>query len=305
MMEPIGMAVWQRNWMGLAAALMLAGIVLILASAAARAGCSGQIIAGAGPDLLYNPFDAADKTQTHRVTVKNTGTEPCALALGFGRPVAGSADQSGPLIEIRAASGGPLLAGASALPAAGQLTSPPLEPDAIYYFEYSVTIPAGQMLPPGAYSQPFELSLAAVAGGGAPAVPYQTLPMTVSCHVADHLGVNIAGGGTGTTIDFGALAQGQTHEVMIQARSNRRFSLRIRSENGGALAMAAPYAQWRIPYSMKLNEQDVLPPAEIGPFAATTLSGNSIAASFTIDNVRGKRAGLYRDCVTIEIVPAI
>jgi hypothetical protein len=284
---------------------MLAWFVLSLASAAAHAGCSGQIIAGAGPDLLYNPFDAADKTQTHRVTVKNTGTEPCALALGFARPVAWSGYQSAPLIEIRAMSGGLLLAGGSALPGTGQLTSPLLAPDATYDFEFSVTMPAGQMLPPGAYSQPFELSLAAAAGGAAPAVPYQTLPMTVSCHVADHLGVNIAGGGTGTTIDFGALAQGQTHQVMIQARSNRRFSLRITSENGGALAMAAPYAQWRIPYSMKLDEHDVLPPAEIGPFVATTLSGNSISASFTIGNVSGKRAGLYKDCVTIEIVPAI
>jgi hypothetical protein len=299
------MAVRNWNWVRLAPALMLAGMVLILASSATHAGCSGQIIAGAGPDLLYNPFNAADKTQIHRVTVKNTGTEPCALALGFARPVGGSASQSAPLIELRTMSGGMLLAGAATLPAAGQLTSPPLEPDATYDFDYSVTIPAGQMLPPGAYSQPFELSLAAAAGGGAPAVPDQTLPMTVSCHVADHLGVNIAGGGTGTTIDFGALAQGQTHEVMIQTRSNRRFSLRIMSENGGSLAMAAPYAQWRIPYSMKLNEHDVLPPAEIGPFAATTLSGNSIAASFTIGNVSGTRAGLYKDCVTIEIVPAI
>lgn len=299
------MAVWRRDRVRLAATLMLAGVVLILASAAARAACSGQIIAGPAPDLLYNPFDAADKTQTHRVTVKNTGTEPCALALGFVRPAGGSVDQSAPLIEIRAMAGSLLLAGAAALPATGQLTSPPLEPDATYDFEYSVTIPAGQMLPPGAYSQPFELSLAAAAGGGAPAVPYQTLPMTVSCHVADHLGVNIAGGGTGTTIDFGVLAEGQTHEVVIQARSNRRFSLRIRSENGGAMAMAAPYAQWRIPYSMKLDEQDALPPAEIGPFAATMLSGNSIAASFTIGNVSSKRAGLYKDCVTIEIVPAI
>ena len=304
-MGTIGMAVWKRDRMKLAAALMLAGLVLSLASASARAGCSGHIIAGAGPDLLYNPFEAVDKTQIHRVTVKNTGTEPCALALGFARPVGGSADQNAPLIEIRATSGGLLLAGASALPASGQLTSPPLAPDENYDFEYSVIIPAGQMLPRGAYSQPFELSLAAAAGGGAPAVPYQTLPRTVSCHVADHLGVNIAGGGTGTTIDFGALAQGQTHEVIIQTRSNVRFSLTIRSENGGALAMAAPYAQWRVPYSMKLNKQDVQPPAEIGPFVATTLSGNSIAASFTIGNVSGKRAGLYRDYVTIEIVPAI
>jgi hypothetical protein len=299
----MGMPLRRENWSILAMMLTLASAGFMLTSAAARAGCSGQIVAGAGPDLLYNPFDAADETQIHRVTVKNTGTEPCALALGFARPVGGSADQSAPLIEIRAMAGGLLLAGDSALPATGQLTSPLLAPDATYDFEFSVAIPAGQMLPPGAYSQPFELSLA--AGVGAPAVPYQTLPMTVSCHVADHLGVNIAGGGTGTTIDFGALAQGQTHQVMIQARSNRRFSLRIKSENGGALAMAAPYAQWRIPYGMKLDEHDASPPAEIGPFAATTLSGNAIAASFTIGNVSGKRAGLYKDCVTIEIVPAI
>jgi hypothetical protein len=148
-MGAIDMAVWKPDRVRLAAALMLASIMLILASAAARAGCSGQIITGAGPDLLYNPFDAADKTQIHRVTVKNTGTEPCVLALGFARPVGGSAYQNAPLIEIRATSGGLLLAGGSGLPAAGQLTSPPLAPDATYDFEFSVVIPAGQMLPRG------------------------------------------------------------------------------------------------------------------------------------------------------------
>jgi hypothetical protein len=162
------------------------------------------------------------------------------------------------------------------------------------------------MLSPGSYSQPVELRLqAASSGEGLAAAPSQTGLITIACRVAEHLGVNIAGGGTSTTIDFGVLAQGQTRRVVIQTRSNRTFSLKVTSANGGALAMAEPYAQWRIPYRMELDGRESAPPATIGPYAATVLSGNNVEASFTIGDVSGKRAGLYTDCVTIEIIPAI
>ena len=69
--------------------------------------------------------------------------------------------------------------------------------------------------------------------------------------------------------------------------------------------MAPPYETWRIPYRMDLDGRAVTLPDAAGPFSGTGLAGRQIEAAFTIGDVRKKRAGLYSDEVTIEIVPAI
>jgi hypothetical protein len=284
-----------------AAALAFAiGAGLLGAWSAPAAACSGQIIASESPSLDYNPFDAAGQSQKGRVTVKNIGAEPCALRLELVRLDGGGASGA-PAIELRTETGALLVASAPSLPASGQLTSPSLPPDATYDFAYLVKIPAGQMLAPGSYTQRIELRLQDAAGAELP----QTGTMTVICRVADHLGVNIAGGGTLMTIDFGALTQGAERSVQIQTRSNRKFTLKLTSEAAGALAMAPPYEKWRIPYRTEIDRHEVALPAEIGPFAATVLSGNSVEARFTIGDIGGKRAGLYTDVITIEIVAAM
>jgi hypothetical protein len=264
--------------------------------------CAGRIIAGPDPVAEYNPFDPVDHVRSYTVTVENISSQTCAYELAFQPLGAGSVD-----FQIRSAAGG-VLAGTGIDPAiAARLSTGDLEPDQSYVLEFVSIIPAGQMLAPGNYEQPFSLSLAGFAGAPPPAgtPPVDTAPLTLSCLVQQYLGVNIAGAGTATTIDFGELDQGENQRVVIEARSNLDFRLEAFSSNGGALAMEAPYQQWRIAYTMSLNGSAVTLPAQIGPFGETTIAGHALEVMFTIGDVSAKRAGLYTDEITIEIRPAL
>jgi hypothetical protein len=167
-------------------------------------------------------------------------------------------------------------------------------------------MPAGQMLAPGEYRYAVRLALTAIAGGVPEngAAPSDTAPIMLSAYVQDRIGVNIAGAGAMKTLDFGELAAGETMRVIIEARSNRNFTLEAHSRNGGALAMDPPHEEWRIDYRMSLNGRAIGLPATIGPFDQTAISGLPFEALFTIGDVDSKRAGLYTDEIIIEIRPA-
>ena len=67
---------------------------------------------------------------------------------------------------------------------------------------------------------------------------------------------------------------------------------------------APPIKASRVLYAVVLMSRAKLPDT-IGPFAGTGLAGSQFDVGFTIGDVRNRRAGLYRDEVTIEIRPAI
>ena len=290
---------------GLIRRVLAASALLFIAGAAPGSACSGRIAASPNAVADYNPFDAVDNVKEYRVRVENTGAEECVFALGFIRADTASAAPFS--FQFKSADGSLLTASAPSPASSGLMVGRALAPNETYDFTYMVTIAAGQMLAPGRYDQLFELSL--TASSGAPpapgAAPLQTVSLTLSCRVQDYLGVNIAGGGTAKTIDFGTLTTGESARVVLEARSNRNFSLVVSSLKGGALTMEAPYDRWRIPYTMNLNGAAVPMPSTLGPFQPTTIAGQSLDTVFTIGDVSGKRAGLYSDEITIEIKPVL
>jgi hypothetical protein len=164
---------------------------------------------------------------------------------------------------VKSADGAPLAASAPAPAGSSRMVSRALAPKETYDFVFKAVVPAGQMLAPGRYDQTFQLSLTGAAGAVPPpgVPPLQTASLTLSLEVRDYLGVNIAGGGAATTIDFGTLTAGASRRVILAARSNRKFTLLVSSLKGGALVMAPPYERWRIPYTMSLNGAPVAMPA--------------------------------------------
>jgi len=264
--------------------------------------CAGRIVAGPDPAADYNPFDPVDHSRQYTITVENISAQDCTYELAFEPLGAASFD-----FQIRSEAGA-VLAGTGIDPAiAARLSTGILAPDQSYSLDYVAIIPAGQMLAPANYDQPLTLTLAGFAGGPPPpgTPPSDTGQLTLACLVQQHLGVNIAGAGTATTIDFGELDEGENQRVVIEARSNLDFRLEAFSANGGALAMQAPYQQWRIPYTVSLNGGVVALPAQIGPFGETTIAGHALEVMVTIGDVSAKRAGLYTDEITIEIRPAM
>ena len=203
--------------------------------------CSGRIAASPNPVADYNPFDAVDNVKDYRVTVENSGAEACVFALGFTRTDAGAGAAFA--FAIKGVDGAALTASAPSPASSGRLVSRALAPNETFDFTYAVAIPAGQMLAPGHYDQPFELSLTGSAGSAPPdgAPPLQTASLTLSCQVQDFLGINIAGGGTTDDHRFRRAEHGRQpprhsrSAQQPQIQPGGQFHERRGSGDGGAL----------------------------------------------------------------------
>jgi hypothetical protein len=284
------------------AVLILGGFM----SAGAQA-CSGRIMSSPKPSADYNPFDPVANVRSYTVNIENRASETCFFWLRFDPP-AGSAGWQGSYdFEIRSETG-TLLAARGQMPGSSQrLASPALAPDDAYDFHYTVKMPAGQMLASGNYDQQIEINLTGTTGAEPPpnAPPSDTASISLATAVQDYFGLNIAGAGTMKTIDFGELTQGESQRVVVEARSNTNFTLKAYSANRGVLAMAPPYETWQIPYSLSIDGSTVALPSEVGPFSVTSIAGHSFNLDFTVGDVSQKRAGLYSDEITIEILPGM
>jgi hypothetical protein len=277
-----------------------------LGGAATARACSGQLTGAFAAETAYMPFQALDASKEVRLSVQNTGEAECTFWLGIEglAPVA----EAGALnFELRGHEGTWSSSGAAGAPGPAWLASRRLAPNEHYDIALTLTIPAGQILPPGESAYAFDAKLAAAPDLRPPqnAEPLQSRALRLSIAVAAQLSINIAGAGVRKTVDFGELTSGEQKQVRIETRSNQRYQLDVLSRNGGVLAMAPPYETSRVPYAMLLDGRPMPLPATMGPFAGMGLAGSQFDMQFTIGDVLNKRAGLYRDEVTIEIKPAI
>lgn len=294
-----------RRWVKCVLPVVAAAIAAIVNGGAAGA-CSGRLSGAVNIDAAYAPFQALDASKEFSLTVQNTGETECIFWLGAWRLAAG-AEAAALNFDLRGRDGAWSSTGAASLAGPAWLASRRLAPNESYDFVLVLAIPAGQVLPPGGYVHTFETKLHAAPDARPPesAERLQPRALRLSVAVPAHLSINIAGAGVRKTIDFGELIEGERKQVRLEARSNQRFQLDVLSRNGGVLAMAPPYETSLVPYAMVLDGKALKLPGTVGPFAGTGLAGSQFDMEFTIGDVLNKRAGLYRDEVTIEIRPAI
>lgn len=292
------------TWFACHALLSLAALTLAAGPASA---CGGRIAASSEARLTYQPFEPVALARQHRITVQNTGAEACVFWLSFNRLDMPGQSLGGLAFQINGAQGEALTVSAPRPAAVEKLASRALAPEESYDFIYAVSLPPGQITAPGDYEQSIEIKLQGSPGAqpGAEAAVLDTRLLRLSCLVQRYLSLNIAGAGTMKTIDFGALKQGDSKRIIIEARSNQIFILEASSRNGGVMAMEPPFQTWRVGYAMALNGSQRGMPARMGPFGGTSIGGHQFDFVFTIGDVANKRAGLYTDEIMIEIKPAI
>ena len=285
--------------------MLIAGLAALVNAGIASA-CSGRFSGVTGIDAAYAPFEAMNASKEFSITVQNTGATECIFWLG-GWHVAAGAEAAAPNFELRGRDGTLPSAGAASPTAPAWLGSRRLAPNESHDFALVLAIPAGQVLPPGDYAHTFQTILHASPDARPPqsVEPLASRGLKVSIAVPAHLSINIAGAGVRKTIDFGELAEGERRQVRIETRSNQRFQLDVLSRNGGVLAMAPPYEASQVPYTVVLDGKSLKLPDTVGPFAGTGLAGSQFDIAFKIGGMINKRAGLYRDEVTIEIRPVI
>lgn len=283
-----------------------------LASAApsAKAACAGRLSAPPGmTGSAYDPFSPLALRRLQSVTVQNTGDQTCDFLIVFQRqsPARFGTDLGYHLEDET---------GGSALPAGGLplvsdgllgIAAPGLEPQRSKSVSYQIVLPRGQYAVPGVFEDTLTLLLfSRQAGGLYHPQPQETQPVALQQRVAEVGSVNVAGGGLTTTVNFGELTDGKERAVVLQTRANFRYQLALRSRHGGLLRLDPPAtgaASEQIAYALTVDAELVRldQPASLRRPRPQTVAEETHALIFRVGAVADKRAGVYRDTITIEI----
>lgn len=276
-----------------------------------QAACKGKIGNGTitSDQMLYDPFNPSDTADKLKLSIRNTGDEACGYALAFRTP--GGSAKLGKILTyfLTGLNGRPLLIDAmTKVPAASQLAAP-VPVDGTDDFSYRVVIPRGQFAAPGYYVDTLTLELYALDSvGQVGSMPLDSTTLQLSYTVLQILSVNIKGAGTTTTVDFGELTMGKQKTVIIQARSNHSYDLNISSSNYGAMALTPPVPSqnWSVGYEARFNNRplDLNKGTSMQKLPPTYGEEASHKLEVTVGDVARKRAGEYKDVITVQISPA-
>lgn len=278
-------------------------------SVPASSSCGGRLEgapqAGGGE---YDPFDAVDFRQRQSITVRNTGSEPCDFAIGFRRqPVEG---QLALFLKYRLedAAGTQLLSEQKPSGGAPHLVVRDVGAYQTASAQYYLVLPRGQFAYPGRYSDDdVELHLQNRSPSGVIGEDEEdSKALLISQNVRASVNVSIAGGGLSTTLSFGSMSRGQERSIAIQTTANYAYSLLLRSENNSVMRLdpEIPGQSWAVPYSLRINSQPVpISTAAVIPKLPSLLNlgRETHLLTFRIEDVTNKRAGIYRDVITLEV----
>jgi hypothetical protein len=294
--------------------IRLLGLIVIatlVACAPASAACSGGVTQGTQivGSTAYDPFHVAGVSDSFTLTIRNTGSDACSYAVAFSAnaiPAKLGAtlyyDIVSPTSNVTVLAPTP-----PTNPPPASLRSVVVAPHADSFIPFTLVISPGQLAAPGAYTDFTNVRVLLYSVENGQYALLQTAPLAISYTVRQAFGVNIAGAGVATTLDFGTLAQGAQRPVKIETRSNMSHHLTVTSDNRGVLALtpAVPGQTWTVPYSATLDNKSLNLSGVFNTetIAQTSLRGASHILNVTIGDPSKKRAGLYKDVITIQVVP--
>jgi len=280
---------------------------LTLSAPSAFATCSGQlegVLRATGQE--YDPFHPADLYTRHAVSVRNIGSAKCEFIVVFHREPAEG--RLGQLLSYRIEelSGEALLTASFPPIASRYLATGEVEQGRTATITYQIVVPRGQFAPPNLYADVIRLSLhTRDKVGHVNPVAVDTQSLQIERTVLASVRLNVAGGGLTTTVNFGELAQGKERSVLLNARANHSYKLALRSKNENSLKLdpTIPGQDWSVPYTLRVNGEAVAlrPAAPIVRSRPLSSGEETHSLAFKIDDAMNKRAGLYRDTITIEV----
>ncbi|MFT3809658.1 MAG: hypothetical protein QM698_07040 [Micropepsaceae bacterium] len=138
-------------------------------------------------------------------------------------------------------------------------------------------------------------------------VSLETLPIALPVEPIRIFSLSVAGAARGS-VDFGDMATGQQRRVMLSLAATAPYRIFFDSQNDQNLVIGDGTSlrpEDRVPYNIALNGVGVSEAAPYSNAAPFGTGGISLDAQldFTIADAEGKRAGKYRDVLTITIEP--
>jgi hypothetical protein len=166
--------------------------------------------------------------------------------------------------------------------------------------DYLASIGRGQIAGPGRYTDRIETVLYTEDGLS----ELDRRDLWIGLPVESVAMLSVAGGGVATSVPFGKLTAGATRTVIVEARANAPYTVELTSANDGRMLLDPPVAEqlWSIAYRVTLDgavmnfggEQRV-------PISSGNAGIRSHTLGFQILEIKGKRAGNYRDVITAKI----
>jgi hypothetical protein len=273
----------------------------------AMADCTGKLEGSFHVNpIVYDPFAPTDHIVRHVISIRNTSDTECKYLLAFTSASDPAKLDNTILYSIENDNGDDILMTekqdiiglrSANAPAGSSLSLSPI-----------FVIPRGQLISPGLYTVDLSIQLFAISDDGTlQQAAVDTHSLTVDCEVQSILSVTLAGGGTATSVDFGEITSGEERTVLLKARANRDYRLELVSQNSGRLTLdpTIPGEEWGIDYSVLVDgtAQSLEQGVKIVEYNSPSQGETSHSLLFRLNDARMKRAGIYKDVVSIKIIP--
>lgn len=291
--------------------LCLITLAVLAIPSNARAGCAGVIDAATATvsGNQYDPFNATPVADTHTIRIVSKAARVCDFALVFSA-VPGPRQLGGTLsYTLTDLNGrGLLVQEPPSTPPGSSLAGLHIDANASAQLSFLINIGRGQFASPGRYTDNVTLYLFSNENGLFQLQDTRALSLVYT--VPQALSVAVGKGEPGGAIQFGELAQGTQKSVSILARSNTPHRFNISSDNRGELLLTPPVTgqNWSVPYVVTVDNYAVDLRIPVGSLTVqappTSIAGDNHALTITIGDVSKKRAGLYRDVITVQISAA-
>jgi hypothetical protein len=275
----------------------------------ARATCAGLIdtTTAVVSGRQYDPFSATPVADTYTVRITSKASKACNFALVFSA-LPGPRQLGGTLsYTLTNLNGHSLIVAEPPADEPGSsLSTSNLGANATADLSFLIKMARGQFAAPALYADSITIRLYAVEDGR-----YQlhdTKPLSFSYTVPQILSVTVGNAAPGGAMQFGELVQGAQRSVAIQARSNVSYRFNVSSDNRGVLLLDPPVSTqaWSVPFAAAVDGYAVDLSGPVGSTTvlapATPIGGDNHVLAVTIGDVSKRRAGIYRDVITVKIL---
>jgi len=280
---------------------LVAGGVLLW-SGGANAACFTVSVVSGPVIVAYNPLDNSDTRQTFQIELHNDSCGTGAGEIGVSNtPVdsagaaIGSPVQTG--YDVQAANGSATVNFDQSVATLAQVSAGTVAEGQSADLTWTIDIAAHSIIDYD--KRNFTIYVVGAMGGA-----YEYIPVNLQVDITAITQLSFAGAATTLTMDFGELSSNASQNIGVFAQATVPFDIVWTSENNGVLKNLGD-ANWQIPYTATLNGT-VMGNSTV--YTDTTGGGTqgasvSLPLTVTIGDASDKKAGTYRDIVTIKIQP--
>lgn len=286
--------IWAKAYVG-------AAILALTGAEPSRAACLARFD-GTNSTLLtaYDPFAPTDLVMQKTVRLMNLSGENCRYRIYFQRAGGDGRFSDQLQYSLLTRSGQSLLTEQAGGTAVRYVSSSTVSENGDFSVDYLASIGRGQIAGPGRYTDRVETVLYTEDGLS----ELDRRDLWIGLPVESVAMLSIAGGGVATSVPFGKLTTGATRTVIVEARANAPYTVELISANDGRMLLDPPVAGqvWSIAYRVTLDGAAMnLETEQRVPISSGSAGVRSHTLGFQILEIRGKRAGNYRDVITAKI----